>query len=395
MDLHNYDGRYETAVKNLKKKNIPKSNKELILKFADNCFSESLSTGRIVKYIYNLATLSEMLGKKFEDADKEDIKRIVAEIEKRNYSPWTKRDYKTCIKKFYRWLRGLDEGDPEETKWIKTSIKVNHRKLPEDMLTEEDIKKLINAAKHPRDKAFVTVLYESGCRIGELGGLKIKNISFDNYGAKLLVNGKTGARRVRIISSVPYLTEWINKHPFKDDPEAYLWISYKKDHKPMNHTGMRTLLLRLKEKSGVKKPVNPHNFRHSRATYLAQYLTEAQMKEHFGWMQSSKMAAVYVHLSGKNVDRALLKVYGIKDNGEEKEVSKLVPKKCGRCGEVNEATNKFCKKCGFPLDEETKNQIIETELEQRKASEILDKMLENENFKKLFIETAKKVIKRE
>jgi hypothetical protein len=41
---------------------------------------------------------------------------------------------------------------------------------------------------------------------------------FDSYGAKLLVNGKTGARRVRIVSSVPYLTKWINEHPLKGDP---------------------------------------------------------------------------------------------------------------------------------------------------------------------------------
>lgn len=65
--------------------------------------------------------------------------------------------------------------------------------------------------------------------------------------------------------------------------------------------------------------MNPHNFRHSRATYLANFLTEAQMKEYFGWQQDSKMAGVHVHLSGRDVDNALLRVYGIENKNEKKE----------------------------------------------------------------------------
>ena len=35
------------------------------------------------------------------------------------------------------------------------------------------------------------------------------------------------------------------------------------------------------------------------------------MKEHFGWVQGSEMAATYVHLSGRDVDNALLKLQGL------------------------------------------------------------------------------------
>jgi hypothetical protein len=34
------------------------------------------------------------------------------------------------------------------------------------------------------------------------------------------------------------------------------------------------------------------------------------MKEYLGWTQASEMAAVYVHLSGRDVDSALLKLAG-------------------------------------------------------------------------------------
>ena len=35
------------------------------------------------------------------------------------------------------------------------------------------------------------------------------------------------------------------------------------------------------------------------------------MKQYFGWVQGSKIASVYVHLSGRDVDKALLRLNGI------------------------------------------------------------------------------------
>jgi len=100
----------------------------------------------------------------------------------------------------------------------------------------------------------------------------------------------------------------------------------------------------------VKKRCNPHLFRHSRATLLAQHLTEAQLKQVFGWTQSSKMASVYVHLSGRDTDDALLQFNGIKTGKTEEKESVLKPKKCPRCELVNPNMARFCNRCAAPLD---------------------------------------------
>jgi integrase len=101
------------------------------------------------------------------------------------------------LKKFFRWLRN-SEDYPEEVKWIKARVKNSNPKLPEELLTEDEIRRIVSAAENPRDKTLVLVLYETGCRIGELLSLRIKNIQFDEYGALLLLSGKTGQRRVRV-----------------------------------------------------------------------------------------------------------------------------------------------------------------------------------------------------
>jgi len=89
-------------------------------------------------------------------------------------------------------------------------------------------------------------------------------------------------------------------------------------------------------------------FRHSQASVLADDLTEAQMNEYLGWKQGSKMPAIYVHLSGRNVDQKILELNGMKKR--EKTEEAVAVRGCSRCGHINPPTGKFCMKCALPLD---------------------------------------------
>lgn len=383
LDAHRYKRRVELFLEKLEKNElIEKENIEILKKYTDYLVSENITYGRINKYLLELRRTAQLLDKHFKDATEEDIRRIVALMERNEaYSPWTKRDFRLAIRKFYTWLRGTKEYPPEVA-WMRVHQKIKNSKTAEDMLTEEEVKQLVEHANTIQEKAFISTIYESGCRIGELIYLKINQVKFDTYGAQLFVTGKTGFRRVRIVSSVPYLLEWVNAHPYHDDPKAYFWLNRKLN--PFWYSGITSMLYRIANRAGIKKRVNPHNFRHSRATYLANYLTEAQMKEYFGWQQDSKMAAVYVHLSGRDVDKALLKIYGIKMEDTKKE-SVFKPRECSRCCHINPATNRFCAKCGIPLDDETKAEILTKELERKEADKRLDKLLEDQEFREMFL----------
>lgn len=209
--VYPFQKRFDKLTQDIKQSSMPKVNKEAIAKFTNNCFAEGLSIGRINRYIHNLKQIANWLGnKKFEDVTTEDIKSLIAELEKKDYSEWTKYGFKVTLKKFFQQLRGFEwhsKQYPKEVEWIRLNMKNNNKIVPSDLLTEQDIKKLIDSADNPRDKSLVAVLYDSGCRIGEILTLKLKHVSFDKYGAILHVNGKTGKRRVRIIASVPYLME--------------------------------------------------------------------------------------------------------------------------------------------------------------------------------------------
>jgi len=360
-------------------KDIIDENKLLILKFHSQCFAEGLSTARIVKYLYTLQQISKMLNKPFEKANREDMVKLVEKIERNdNWSDWTKQHYKVTLKKFYSWLRKTYDGYPEEVSWIKTSMKNSNSKLPEDILSEEEIKKLAEVTTNPRDKALVLIFYESGCRVGELLTLKMKQISFDDYGAILLVRGKTGDRRVRIIASAPALSSWLENHPDRENPEAYVWLSLATNckYEPLNYRGLYDVFKDLAKKAGIKKHIHPHLFRHSRATHLANKLNEQQLKVLFGWTQASKMASIYVHLSGRDVDNALLALHGLSNKKEQEEKLKL--KICPRCDEKNSPDAKYCKRCALTLDVETmewENKMLDEVISKANVERYLRKAL--------------------
>ena len=345
---------------------MPKyDNSKLIEKFLNNCIASGLGKLRISKYTQQLKWLSENLEKGFDKATRDDIEKLVVKINRNDdWSEWTKYDYKVALKKFYKWFNGGEECHAV-AKWITTKISKCNNKLPEDLLAEEDVKKLVEFAPTIRDKAYIITLYETGCRNGEMLSLKIKSVSFESQGTILRVHGKTGARRVMVITATPYLRDWINNHPLKDEPNAPLWIMT--DGKALTQAGSSALLKRVAKKANVKKKVNPHNFRHTRATHLANHLTEAQMKQYLGWTQSSDMAATYVHLSGRDTDNAILGMHGLKQE-DVKKTQKLKPTKCMRCGEINKSTSKFCDKCGAILDLKT---AVEFEEKKKDEKDIL------------------------
>lgn len=306
IDVHGYERKLTLVLRRIEKSPICDGNRKLLLEFYNHSLTRGLSTARVIKYLCTLERIARIVGKPLPDASIDDIASFVREIEGRDYSEWTKHDYKVIVKIFYRWLRKTTDY-PEEVRWIKLGVK-KHSLLPEEVLTENEVKSLIEAAGNIRDKALIFVLYESGCRIGEILSLKLRNVQFDDYGAVLIVSGKTGDRRVRIIASAPKLASWIENHPYKNDPNTMLWISFSTRNRndPLSYAATKIMLQKIGKKAGIKKRIYPHLFRHSRATFLANYLTEAQLKQFFGWVQGSDMASTYVRLSGRDVDNALL-----------------------------------------------------------------------------------------
>lgn len=369
-DIHNYDKILQGAVNSINKNDLLTAiNKNVILEFSDFCLATGLTKARAAKYIYTLGTIGKILNKNFADVNKNDIMQLMKEINTNTeYAEYTKKDFKVALKKFYKWLRKTEDY-PEEVKFLKTSMKNNTKRLPSEILTVEEVKMLADAADSLRDKAVILGLYESGARVGEFLPLRLKDIEFDQYGCLLMIYGKTGSRCIRLIASSPIIAKWLSIHPDRSNPNAFLWCGQSNTNKGemLSYVGLCRLLRKLGKKSGIKKKLNPYNFRHSRATELSKNITEPQLCTIFGWEIGSDQPATYVHLSQRDTDDAILKIHGLLDEKEEngKQMKVLI---CPRCKTKNSPDARFCDSCGLPLD-------IQTALSIKKTSDEIDKYL--------------------
>lgn len=310
--------------------------------------NQGLSVHTQKSYLLILFNFSKAIPKPYKSMKKANIEKYIYSLK---ISPRSIDLYKITIRKFFQWLYQTDDF-PESVKWMKI-IGQRTRKLPEDMLTLPEVRALIDAADNPRDRVLVSILYESGCRLSEITNLLQKDVTIDQYGAVIMVKGKTGGRRIRLIDSSPDLLLWLNNHSLKGNNNP-LFNDRRFQLQGLEQSGVQKILKKLAKRAGIKKHVHPHLLRHSRLTALAKDFTESELKILAGWTGDSRMAGVYVHLSGADIEQKQLQKAGLLDKEESrKEDNILKPRDCPRCKEVNPATAKFCYKCGAVLDLKT------------------------------------------
>jgi len=382
LDIHDYDLRLLGCKRKIEADDISDGNKKLILSYERARQLDGTAIATRIRTIYCLLDFAEFLGKDANLATKEEIKNFVCEIESRkDYGVYTKSKYKGVIKKFFKWLRYGDEylcrdDYPEEVKWIRVHVKrKDEPKISRtDILTEDEIEKLIEAADHPRDKAFISMISDCGARIGEIGNLRIKDVYRDEFSFLVHLRGKTGEREDAVVYSNSYVAQWLNCHPLKNNRDAPLWVNLERgkcQYNQMKYGSFYKLCKNLFQKAGIKKKFNPHIFRHSRVTINLSkgVMNEAQAKAYFGWTPDSKMFSSYAHLVSQDANEAIRVAAGLKEKGESG--IKMKPNVCKTCHYANSPEANFCERCGRPLN--TKTQLLYSHMKSD-AYEILDKL---------------------
>ncbi len=372
-------------------KKIPDFNKDKARSYVSFMHSKGLVDRTITKNLYCFSIYLKAIGKKnVMEVTKEDVEKAVATIEQSDYSAKSKQNIKVSIKQFYKHFSGDDETYPREISWIKTSLKDNKHLLPEDILTEEEIEKMLEAAPNIRDKAIIALLFDTGIRIGELMTIRIKDVDLTTSPAHVVVNGKTGMRKIPLYFSVPHLAAFLNTIKSKSRTDS-LWFGLGSHIalRKVDYGAVRMMLKRTGEAAKIKKRIYPHLFRHSRASYYANKLTEQQLKAYFGWTGGSRMAATYVHLSGRDIDNAIMQA-----NGEQPADAitkpKLTIKVCGRCQLANTTESIFCTRCGNPLDADLGAKMVSQD---DKLKEAISDSLSDPEVVKMLLPVLKGILK--
>ena len=314
--------------------------------------------------------------------------------------------YLTVLTRFFRWLYYPTLEPKQRPKPVVVhNIQQLRRKeesiyKPTDLWTREDDLLFLKHCPSIRDKCYHTISRDLSARPNEILGLKIKDIIFKNTGGKqyaeCLVNGKTGTRHLPLIDSLPYLKDWLDQHPQRNNHNNYLICS--RDRKNfagrMTRFGINGVYTKYKSKffpkllenpdiseedknkisELLKKPWNSYIRRHSALTEKSKFLKESTLRQHAGWSGRSQMHLKYIHYFGNESNNSILQEYGILPTDNE-EIDVLKPKQCPNCNEPNRPDSRFCAKCRMILTFDAYSETLE---EQKKKESEMQKLREKQ-----------------
>ena len=297
--------------------------------------------------------------------DEEAVKEIGRWIKRNFDSEETKRDYRVAVRMFGEHTTGGPDI-PEPIQKLSAGTPRNYNPMPDPakMLWWDDhVKPMIEEATHLRDKAAIAVAWDSGARSDEFCKLRVGDVSDNKHGLKISVDGKQGERSILLITSAPYLRQWLNVHPGSDDPTAPLW-SRLNEPVDISYRMKLKMLKRPARMAGIDHTeVTFRRMRKSSASYLAsQNVNQAHIEDHHGWTRGSDVASRYISVFGEANDREIARAHGA--DVEEEEHEPLAPLTCPRCQRDTPRDEDYCVWCGQAMEH---GAVEELEEEQRQA----------------------------
>ena len=259
-------------------------------------------------------------------------------------------DFATCLKQLFRFIEGLSDDEQ--------SLRVRHlkQKRPqstlrrEDLLTDDEINRLIAGMPTAVYQAFTSLLADTGMRIGEARGILLQDIKKNGHGYRIYCDGKTGRRVCFAITSEPLITKLINSHIDKNNPTAPLFYIVK--HGKMlflRHTTYAKTLKELGKNVLGRSNITPYTLRHTYCTKLIlKKVPEAVIRKAVGHSPTSRALATYTHLVDEDVENEMFKIAGLPVENKQQN-STFVAKNCPKCG-LHVAPHEAICSCGAIID---------------------------------------------
>lgn len=276
------------------------------------------------------------------------------ETGKRRYKQNTIRDYVAFVKRYCLWLadNGYSRLPMEKIRKVKVPKSDLMTVKADDLLSEDDIRKLIDAAKTSKDRAFISTLYESGCRIIELAQLTWGDVKFDDWCVWVNTAGKTDRPRlIPIIAGRQHLSIWKADYPGPVEKDAFVFIT-SGTGQPLKYASVIKQLRTIAKRAGVEKHIRGHIFRHSRITHMLQQGTHESIVKKIAWGGESHMLSRYSHLTDDDTAEAMAELAGVEMPRKRQRSKAMEPVQCDRCAEINTPGTEHCRKCGRPLTAE-------------------------------------------
>jgi integrase/recombinase XerD len=264
-------------------------------------------------------------------------KRMLEELQRRNYSPNTIRPYLYAVEDFARYFgKSPDKLGQEQMRAYQLHllndckltvetivgriaalrflfVKVLRRPYREIdlvypkrlerlpiILSEEEVVRLIESANSSYHRVILMTLYGTGLRREELCRLKLTDVDSQ----RMVIHVRQGkGGKDRDVTLSPKLLEVLRAYWKWRKPKTYLFPSLlrTRTEQPITSKTVWYAVREAARRAGIKKKVSPHLLRHSWATHLLERGTDLRTIQVLLGHVDLEATSIYLHLSQRHL----------------------------------------------------------------------------------------------
>ena len=271
---------------------------------------------------------------KMQDEKKRLLEKLEENLKLKNYSKETQKSYLIHAGKYLEFLKDEEPNEESVKKYILKKLEKNepssvshsifaieyffrnvlsqkvcipkpkrNKKIPE-ILTLEEIKRMIEATTNIKHKLILKVLYGCGLRVSEIVNLKKDDVNFEE---KLIHIRLAKGKKDRFVKIPESIAEELKAY-IKLNPDEVLFPSNRGGGGKLTKKTIAKIVENAGRKAKITKDVYPHLLRHSFATHLLESGIDLRIIQKLLGHSDIKTTQIYTQISQASIKNVKLPI---------------------------------------------------------------------------------------
>lgn len=257
---------------------------------------DGLSNISLYNYGLHLRRFSQFINKNVVDITTMDIRRFMAYLMQQGLKNTSIETEKSILKSFFNWLESEEYIVKSPARKIKpTKTEKRLRKA----LDDEELERLRDACKTPRQRALLEFIFSTGCRLSEVVGADIADLNWGECSLKVVGKGNK-EREVQFSKKARlYLKKYLASRGDISNPP--LFITERQPFRRLGNRAVEREIAKIAEQAGIDKAVYPHLLRHTMATMGLRAGASLQTIQTLLGHDSPATTEIYAEISSETV----------------------------------------------------------------------------------------------
>jgi site-specific recombinase XerD len=188
----------------------------------------------------------------------------------------TRNQRLAAIHAFFRYAQ---VESPQSIAICQSILAVPFSKKTKKLVNYLTVEDMTNVLQQPdtttvqgrRDMCFLCLLYDTGARVSEITGMKVRDIRLEHPAKATLLGKGNKLREVPLlVNTTQHLQVYINEQRLTTPDKLDNPLFFNRQGKALTRTGATYILKKYIKNSSVETHVSPHTLRHSKAMHLLE-----------------------------------------------------------------------------------------------------------------------------